>query len=282
MKRILILGFSGYLGKEVQKNLGPENVYMGVSTTQKDETIKNISPFDITFRDDIRKFRPDIVLNMAASWINPTKNKDQMEFSNYILPILVAEIVMEFKPIWYQVNSYYNYFFDEFGYDKDIYSALRRQATDYLRTRFDLIEFHLPHILGSDDKPFRIFPVIINSLLSNIAVDLTSGNQFLPILHVCDAARIISSEIENPLTRVIDIKPTACETIKSFALQINKILVGDFNLLKFGMIPDSPNEIYKKETITSHYFGKSSQYEVFALQNIKSIILSYVTYIQTK
>ena len=275
MSRVLILGFSGYLGTEVQKILSPKNTYLGVSRTIKNKLIRNISPFDSNFCTEISEFHPDIVLNMAGSWINPRQNIDEIRFSNFTLPKLVSELLSGQKLMWYQINSYYNYYFDKFGVDKDQYSYFRRIITDYLNTKFNVTEFRLPHIVGSNDSPRRIFPLVITNLLSNKTVELTSGNQYLPVVHVGDAAKIIVAEMNDPSNRRIDVIPVACETIKSFGIQISEILGAESNCLKFGALADLPNEIYESRVITSHYEGLRNRIDNYTFKSVESIVLDY-------
>jgi nucleoside-diphosphate-sugar epimerase len=272
MSKILILGFSGYLGTEVQKLLPPENTYLGVSRTSKNSLIRNISPLDNNFHTKISEFHPDLVLNIAGSWINPKQNIDEIRFSNFTLPKLVSESLIKQKPIWYQINSYYNYYFDKFGVDKDQYSYFRRTITDYLNNKFNVTEFRLPHIVGSNDSPRRIFPLVITNLLANRIVELTSGNQYLPIVHVSDAAKVIVDEMNVPSTHRIDISPVACETIKSFGIQISEMLHADFNVLKFGALSDLPNEMYDSSIITLHSHGLFNKMEKLSFDFIYNML----------
>ena len=80
------------------------------------------------------------------------------------------------------------------------YAASKRLLTCFISSRdLNLKHYHLilPNIYGCGENENRIIPYLINSILKELPVKLTSGEQIRQYIHTSDVANLVVSIVQN-------------------------------------------------------------------------------------
>lgn len=188
--RILILGSHGYIGRHLVEILEKsENSFIRIARTS-----------DIRVSSGaIQEFKPTHAINLASSklWATPEESIDgNFNFPSQILKNCIASGEQFTK--WIQIGSYFELQvelgrLDSYSKDK---SAFRRHLEAISKDgNFSITSLILPHVVGYKENEKRLNSILIEALLQKKPIDLTSGEQFLPILHLDDACQAILSSI---------------------------------------------------------------------------------------
>lgn len=195
--KILILGATGFLGAELVNILRQEQNQLLLVGKRPRNLMPHhyVSTQDLGLIAQIKKFSPEIVINAMGSW-GDHLSSDELFEANFGVALRIFNELQNNLIHWVQCNSYFNYTFDETNEDRNLYSMYRRKFVDYSmalsensNVRFS--EIRLPHLVGGTQPQGRLIQLAAHSLKTNQALDLGSGSQILPLLHVVDAARQI-------------------------------------------------------------------------------------------
>lgn len=279
--KIVLLGCDGFLGKELDSRLQvPGNEILLVGRRSSSEP-NYISTNDPNYLDQIASFSPEIVINAMAAWGSQTSQLEILE-ANLLTPAKLFFALSNQPITWIQCNSYYNYTYDEIGIDRDDYSLLRRHFTEMASemskaniSRF--FEIRLPHLVGANQPPEKIIPQLVSSLKSGVTLELGSGNQVIPMLHVSDAARQIIWMAENknsyPRQKTLFASiPVSQLSIKMIVNQL-EILYGNQGNFRFGQIEDRIHEQY----MNTKFGGIQILLQQATLYSLEEILLEYLS-----
>lgn len=252
--KILILGASGFLGKELTRFLEThENQILKVgrnATIQSSSTY--LSANNPNYLDKIADFNPEIVINAMAAW---GSNKSTLEIleGNLLRPLEIFALFEKKKILWVQCNSYFNYWYEQKGTDRDQYSMYKRHFTEIAigssnTSLTRIIDLRLPHLTGAKQPKDKIIPQIIHALISQKPLNLSSGNQVIPITHVSNVAGQIQELIAGSGHLVSNYEVCYCPPVAQISLReivahLENMtgLTGQFN---FGFMPDRTYEDY--------------------------------------
>lgn len=250
--KILLLGGNGFLGKQLQALLDPLSfeVLLVTRTLNNQSTFPQIQTTDSTWLDSIALFDPDITVNMLAAW-GPKINDAELWVSNFSLAEQVSSAIGRNKVHhWIQCNSYFNYFFDISGEDKDQYSYLRRIFTEQLIANFQeswaISELRLPHLTGVGQSKTQLLPNLIEAIFLNQKMELSSGTQYLPTATARNISEDILKVISSPRFighKYWKIAPTEQLTIRQIVEIIEKVSARKANVV-FGALEDRDKEFY--------------------------------------
>ena len=257
--KILIIGSSGRLGKALQAQLqGSTTTIMQVGRTAMAVGNREYSftPDSPSLHRELKRWQPDLVVNMAAVWGSGVSERDTLETS-YKMPMRVAEQIDGKGVAWLQVDSYFNLYFDSQGVDKDFYSRVKRRFAEDFRVKFPDFAFTqimAPHLVGDDEPKNRLFRDLAEGHLSGEPFALGSGNQYVPFVAMSDAAKQVAWLVGKnrtsygSLPQALQLKRIDCLTVREindkFAEQLNSLS----SLAMFGSLPDGVNEFYQEVT----------------------------------
>lgn len=183
---IWVLGAGGFIGKSL------------IAVESKTLNFMPLSKTNTVF-EKIKS--PDFIINLAASALDASKEQSfeaNIGYPSRILNVALEKMERPFK--WIQIGSYFEMQV-QMG-RKDFYSIdklkFREQITSRSKTEgFELTSLILPHIFGPGAKAERLIPSAIRSFKSGETFYASSGSQFLPILHVQDAANSILAAVKS-------------------------------------------------------------------------------------
>ncbi|MEY4571559.1 MAG: dependent epimerase/dehydratase family [Bacteroidota bacterium] len=262
---VLILGGRGFLGKRISAELKKNGMNI-LLYNRNDNSVFNMRESNsISFGNFLANNEDILVINLLAAW-GAGSNPNLLKAANYELPIrLLDEMISAGINVrWIQINSYYYFYYTETGVDKDEYSYWKRVISEKIQYKcekiensLNVLELYLPHLYGEKDKFNRLFEMLTRQVNETSTLDLSSGRQVLPILHVDDCARGI---IEILLQEKFATKYRNMY-VKEQSQMLLSDIIGVFQSfkpinVKFCALPDRRNEFY------SHIFPKVECYNI--------------------
>jgi nucleoside-diphosphate-sugar epimerase len=182
----LILGSNGFIGKRLCNEM---SVNHKITEVDRNTDLAELESMNYYF---------DYIINCASS--KAAANNADSQSSNYDFPLRILKNFAFGN--WIQIESNFQLQIpmgrnDPYTLDKNLFSKyLDAHFTSLTTTR--LSHLYMPHVFGDGDRPGRLINSAIKSFISNIEFDTSSGEQYLPILHVDDAISGILQLIENP------------------------------------------------------------------------------------
>lgn len=186
-QKVLVLGGNGFIGNHLISTL-PE--------------IYEVIPFDRqahSLEETISNSFPDFVINCSASKAN-AKSMESFE-ANIEFQMKCIKLLRKYSesPIkWVQAASYFELQIpfgrkDNYSLDKQICRVLlhRLEQEGFIK----LTTIFLPHVFGEGENKNRIIPSITKGLQNGQIVEISRGEQFLPILDVEDCCSAIAASI---------------------------------------------------------------------------------------
>ena len=247
-ERILVLGASGFIGQKLVEKLRADNVSLLV-----------YNRLDVDIADKILEYCPTAVINCAAS-----KGNASFEHSfeaNIAFPLRVLKILshLNHRTSWIQLSSYFEL---QINYGRaDAYAFHKATIGQILQENFkeicDVKLLFLPHIVNIDAKPNSLFSNLAKAYNGEKTTLSTSGEQYIPILHLDDAVTAICAVLPAP-TKTYFAKPvwygSLAELMNEF-LKLQKTHVylnkdqrsADYNFPKMIFEPIPPKWKAKKD-----------------------------------
>lgn len=187
-EKIVILGGNGFIGNSLYNHLNSQ--YNTIKIGHKTENALDI----------IKSFEPTTIINCSASRPDATF-KESLEANLMYQTDFLNSIILEGKPVlkWIQVGSYFeiqikNGRNDNYSVHKNIFRAILDDA--YNKNLINLTTIILPHVFGPGENPNRIISTLTRELKEGRAVSVSSGEQYLPILHISDAITALEKAIK--------------------------------------------------------------------------------------
>lgn len=189
----LVTGASGFIGSNMINNgllaesaifLSREDFNLG-----KQEFQKKMSQLVSS------KSLVQVINMMAMPGSGKTKEeKRNIQEANFSNALLLLESLIDSHSIIQFINfsSYFQFYFYKYGKDKDEYAYWRRLFSDKLKQSFDskvlysYLDIYLPHIYGSKERSTRLFPSLIGAIRSGELLEVSNGQQFIPLLSIDD------------------------------------------------------------------------------------------------
>ena len=241
MKRILLLGSTGFIG---------QHLYLELKSGYEVLCLLNKSAIDV---ESLNKYNPDIVINAAASLAN-SDFETSLE-ANFAFPSRILEGLGETSQgfTWIQLGSYFELQVP-FG-RTDWYSIHKKEFTEFLKKYSVLGKvkeciLYLPHITGTGEKPKRLFSTLLKSFEGEKVYLKTSGEQFIPILSIWDCVKEVKLSLHNRQGE-FTIKPVFYNSLSNLVeLYFNGSANGEVIFNKFANSVDSKYpKLIMEETI---------------------------------
>lgn len=189
VENVLLLGANGFIGRKI---LNVAESKYRIIPVKRDLQQKQ------AFLEEVR---PVAIINCAAS--EHQAGYDESYFVNIDYPLKWLEALERIPKLgvkWIQAASYFelqipfgridHYSIHKMEFRTKFLSAKKSQ-------RFEPTAVFLPHIFGDGQKPNALFPSLIRHLKEGDVLNLTTGRQYLPLLHVDDAANALIESIHS-------------------------------------------------------------------------------------
>lgn len=268
MKKILIIGGEGYVGSEID---------FGIKLSKKNLNILDKN----SLVNNIKKYEPEIIINLAAVLFLNKKNKSLMKKINYESIYNLVYVCKKFniKLIHFSSAAVFsgsiNSTFHEYSSLKPLnyYGKTKKISEQIIKKNLkNYLILRLGWVFGSlNKKNQRVFENLINKLRLNETINL-SYNQFISPLYISDLNKILKDLIANERKGIFNISNqgfcTAYEFFKYIKIKISSksnLIKVDFNEFNKNR---SPSEmIYSKKIYLKHWKKAINNY----LENLVSI-----------
>ena len=208
MKKILITGSNGFVGKNILIELLPKyKIYVTVRKEffrQRKKTDKNLLFIIFKNHNDLniklKKIKVDCVIHCATNYLKVHKSNDihdlintNITFGNIILENLNKMNVkkfINFSTVWQDFDGKENLPFNLYSATKSAFENIIR----YYEIKLKNISFYNLYIgdtYGYHDNRKKIINVIKTRINSNKLINITSKNLFLNLLNVFDITNAI-------------------------------------------------------------------------------------------
>ena len=267
MKKVLITGSNGFVGKNILNELLPNHkIYVTVRKKffrQRKKTNKNL--FFIIFKSHsdlnikLKKIKVDYVIHCATNYLKVHKSNDiydlinaNITFGNIILENLNRMNVkkfINFSTVWQDFDGKENSPFNLYSATKSAFENIMR----YYESRFKKVSFYNLYIgdtYGSHDNRNKIINVIKTRINTNKLINIISKNLFLNLLNVLDIAIAINILLKKniksgnynltnksfiKISKVLDILRNKYSFKISLKYNSNKVI--KFKILKLKKLP---------------------------------------------
>lgn len=256
--RIVVLGSTGFVGRNLYEDLGVVLDVYGTHRTDSPETHRSVF-FDLCKQETWRKIidlKPQVIINAAGyGVVKSERNLDLMYDINYLLPASFFDYVKAcLKCHFIQIGS-------AFEYDLNL-SRLTEASSCRPKTHYGMSKFLLSHYLLNsqcDDftivRPFgmfgpyenetKLFPYLITAQRDRRPVDLSSGTQVRDFFYVKDLSSFIGGLVKHvgSIPKIINVGSNQENTIRELGDRlISAIPAFDPEFWRWGRIHARENE----------------------------------------
>lgn len=226
---VAILGGEGFLGRELQLTLNANG--HNVLSISRDPLLSSTENLNLNMQK-VNDFAPEVVINCIAKW-GPDVSQINLIESNLVTPLKIFQSQAHRKITWIQCNSYFNYFYELNGQDKDEYSFLKRSFVELAKqiihasgNKLQLLEIRLPHLVGGKQRPNSFLKLLFANIREGEAMQVSEGEQYIPLLHVSDASNAVLDLIvrKNLSIEEIGILPAAQMTLNDLIKCVEQVI----------------------------------------------------------
>ena len=202
MHKILLTGYSGFIGSEILNQLSKNNTIYITQRNKKKVNNKNIQNIKkIYFKNydnlnyKLNKLKIDIVIHCATHYIKNHTSKDikklsdsNILFGNVILENLKAMKVKKFiyfNTVWENYDSIKKNYFNLYA----VYKSIFKEIISYYKKNLTSIKFYnllISDTFGVMDKRKKIINILKLNYKKNKNTKILSKNLYLNLLNVED------------------------------------------------------------------------------------------------
>lgn len=249
MKKILVLGGTGFLGFHICKKLSKIKNYkitsLSLNNYNKKLKALNINCIKANLLKKktynlIKNKNYDFVINAAGYGGNNSINKDKK--NNYSNHLKIIKNLLNSLSFQKKIKLIHFGSSSEYGKSKspvreskkckplNAYGKSKLEATNYIikfkHKNFKFVIFRLFQIYGEFQKKDKLIPFVIDRCMQNKKFNVSHGNQYRDYLHVCDLTNaireaLINSRIDN---KIINLGSGQILKVKEIVMSLVKII----------------------------------------------------------
>ena len=252
MKKVLIIGVSGFIGRNLYHSLVKENQVYGISRTKVD--LLNCDVVDVSNRNDLKTYFSsvdfDVVINLAAKLANADNLRDIGVLTNNLL--ITQNLIDVFKTtngfhfINFSSSSVYSNLSGKYteqgliwpSHNSDcLYGLSKFNAEilfDYLlkESKVEITQIRIPMVYGDGMNSERMHKVFENELLEKNTITIWgNGDRVISHIHIDELCKKIEKIIErrvrgvyNMMGECISLSRLAERTIDKLGDSTSKII----------------------------------------------------------
>ena len=190
--KILLVGASGFLGKNVYQQLKQHYAFFILVKTQK-RGFGNSPQYIYDNLSELKNEKIEIIINCAVSY-KVEKISNIIE-SNILLPIQLLDMFEKTLKLYITFDSFYTKF------DKNPllnYTNSKNQIREWYKcySHLKIINLKLEHIYGKYDSNKKFIPWLINRMLKNKTIKLSECTQKRDFIHVDEIIKLLDEIIQ--------------------------------------------------------------------------------------
>lgn len=289
MKKILLTGATGLIGKEVLPLLIKKN-YDIYSISTKDIKSDNVhwikcDIFDIDILKSVfDKYKPDYLLHFA--WIT---GGDYLTNEKNILYKNSSEKMLEFFKQNNGKKAIYSGSCFEYKFSGEILKESNELESNnlYEKSKNELHDFcmnysknndlnfgwgRIFYVFGHNEKQSRLTPLIMEKIKNNEEFYLSKPNNCLDYMYSKDIAKAFVEFLESDCVGDVNICSGKGVYLKDYALMIQKIM-NKKDLIKYDETMPEELNIIGDNTILKEKIGFRPEYDLYS--GLKEVILNY-------
>ncbi len=260
MKRLLITGGTGFLGRHLCQHLLRlgHQLYLLVRPSSDTSSFVNEGDLIHFFEQDqmAHLFEGDESINLdgiihVATDYGRHGEKDVVFDVNYQLPKSLLQLAINKEiPSFINIDSFSslikNYpYLPHYHASKNAFLAeAKRMITGLYPKSFSTLRLH--HLYGTHDDDRKFIPFIIQSLLSNKeSIDLTAGTQKRDFIFALDVVSAIETVLKSCPSGIqeYEVGNGQCYSIREFVESVKREAKNKTTTLNFGALPTRENEL---------------------------------------
>jgi len=253
MKKILLTGATGYLGKNLLKGLlnSGYEVAVLVRTQSNISEITKLGEFKICHSDKdslkvlFNSFIPDIIIHTAASYGRNSENMEEVIKTNLLFPIELLQLATE-----HQVSYFIN---TDTSLPKELnwYSRSKKQFLEWLEvcsSQINIVNLELEYFYGPGDGPAKFITYVLHELQAGKEfINFSDGKPFRDFIYIDDvvtAYLTILKQLQtlNGFTN-IPLGSGSALMLKDLIIEMQQLTGAKDVKLNFGALPVRKNEI---------------------------------------
>ena len=200
--KILISGYTGFIGNNLFKNIDPENILL----INRESFNQNFKIFDYNLNsvdlEIVKKYKL-IFIHLATFFSKSVDDNEKIHLGNIEFGNNILENIQDFNilKIIY-TNTMYKYYPDE-NLRESYYCKTKNQFSDIIEkfcNNFKICkdEIFLDNTFGKNDNRDKIIPLIVRELKSGKGNPINNPNNSINLTYVDDVIKNILLSIKNP------------------------------------------------------------------------------------
>ncbi len=189
--KILLVGASGFLGKNVYQQLNQKYNFVVLLRSKNPEFVNN-QQFIYDNLDELKNEKIEVIINCAVSY-SEEKVSSLIE-SNILLPIKLLDMFENSVKFFITFDSFYTKFANNPMLN---YSHSKNSIREWYKrlSHLKIINLKLEHVYGRYDSKKKFIPWLIDNMIKNNTIKLSECNQKRDFIHVDEIIKLIDEVI---------------------------------------------------------------------------------------
>lgn len=291
--RAIVTGGTGFIGSHLVKQFCQRGyeVYVPIRESSNLSRLESVADRVIFFNFDeldfIFKKQIHTVLHLATEYGRKEEGFSSVVETNVLFGLKLLDKCIQCNvELFINTDSFFNDESSPSTYMQK-YTLSKRHFLDWLQIakyKINIVNMKLHHVFGPYDNNDKFIPWLIDQLLTQDSVDLTSGKQYRDFIYIDDVVSAFLVVIDNPLAH----KDSYCSytvssglktSVRDFCLSLQKKMISDFKIkpakLNFGK-KVTEGEIYDINNDNSCLVNIGWQPEVPLDQGIERVLSFYL------
>ena len=189
--KILLVGASGFIGKNVYEQLNQKYNFVFLVRSKKPEFANN-QQFIYNNLDELKNEKIEMIINCAVSY-SEEKVSSLIE-SNILLPIKLIDMFENSIKLFITFDSFYTKFDNNPMLN---YSNSKNSIREWYKkfSHLKIINLKLEHVYGRFDSKKKFIPWLIDNMIKNKTIKLSECKQKRDFIHVDEIIKLINEVI---------------------------------------------------------------------------------------
>ncbi|QCB93134.1 NAD-dependent epimerase/dehydratase family protein [Cellulomonas shaoxiangyii] len=268
MKRVLVTGGTGFVGRHLVRSLAADGIEVHVPTRATSArrpalpAATLLHPLErpsVDVAELIARVEPDTVFHLATHFVarhRPAELADMVD-SNVTLGTVVAEAAVAAGARLVHTTSAWQHHGGAEYDPVSLYAAMKQAFVDVVRyfaevDGLDAREVCLFDTYGPDDDRHKLVDVLLDGAVTGATLDMSSGTQLVDLTHVSDvvAGLRVAAEHPGPVRGRFVLRSGAPVTVRALTDVVRDVTGRPLDV-RWGTRPDRPREMREDWRVTS-------------------------------